>query len=336
MPSEDKGHYKYVFVCGLQRSGTTILGRNIARLEGCTGFENTPRSIDVVEGQKLQDIYPLAFEYGGPGKFGFDPRAHLTENSDLLTPVNVSKLRESWHAYWDKRKTICVEKTPANLLMTRFLQAAFPNSYFIVIRRHPVAVSMATQRMWDVKRTSLHSLFQHWLHCHRLFDEDKKYLRNIYELTYEDYIKNPGKYHDEIASFIGTSCPKAGMEEITGTHNKRYLDKWSDHLTKSTFRGYYRYIARNYEPRFIKYGYSLLEASSSREEVLPLEGKVFALGGLYCIGADACAFLSRFMTLDPKKQIKALLPQSILVRLKRVRHRALLRKEKASAISPSA
>jgi hypothetical protein len=32
VPSDDKGHYEYVFVYGLQRSETTVLGRNIARL----------------------------------------------------------------------------------------------------------------------------------------------------------------------------------------------------------------------------------------------------------------------------------------------------------------
>src|SRR5690349_21777596 len=32
---------KHVFVCGLPRSGTSLLGRNVARLEGCTGFKNT-------------------------------------------------------------------------------------------------------------------------------------------------------------------------------------------------------------------------------------------------------------------------------------------------------
>ena len=41
----------------------------------------------------------------GPGRYGFDPRAHLTETSDLLTPENVAKLRASWHAYWDNSKS---------------------------------------------------------------------------------------------------------------------------------------------------------------------------------------------------------------------------------------
>ena len=83
------------------------------------------------------------------------------------------KLRQCWERYWDTDKPIRVEKTPGNLLKTRFLQAMFPNSYFIVITRHPVAVSMANQK-WKVDLASLHKLFDHWLHCHALFDEDKK------------------------------------------------------------------------------------------------------------------------------------------------------------------
>src|SRR6266536_4781543 len=89
---------KYVFICGLHRSGTSLLGRNVARLEDCTGFRNTGESED--EGQFLQDVYPVDAEYGVMSRFGFDQRAHRTETSALLTRENVAKLRASWHAYW--------------------------------------------------------------------------------------------------------------------------------------------------------------------------------------------------------------------------------------------
>src|SRR5438874_8167815 len=209
MPEGNSGKYKYVFVCGLHRSGTSVLGRNIARMENCTGFKDT----DVIEdeGQFLQDVYPTGEVYGGAGKFGFDPRAHLTETSPLLTPENALKLRQSWERYWDQSKAIRVEKTPGNLLKTRFLQAVFPRSYFIVIRRHPVPVSMANQR-WKVSFAPLHNLFDHWLHCHALFEEDKKYLDHVYELSYENYVRDPDKYHAEIAAFIGTRVPETSME----------------------------------------------------------------------------------------------------------------------------
>ena len=182
------------------------------------GFKNTGVLQD--EGQFLQDVYPNDAEYGGAGRFGFDPRAHLTETSALLTPENVARLRASWHAYWDNSKTICVEKTPANLLMTRFLQAAFPNCYFIVIKRHPVPVSMATQR-WKVNVTAIHRLFEHWLHCYGIFEEDKKHLKRVYELRYEDYVENPGQVSQEIARFIGTRVPEAPKED-----KFRHVTQW--------------------------------------------------------------------------------------------------------------
>ena len=86
----DGRDFKYVFVCGMPRSGTSILGRNIARMEGCTGLHDTGVLED--EGRYLQDVYPTEGECGGPGRFGFNPRTHLTETSPLLTPDNALKL----------------------------------------------------------------------------------------------------------------------------------------------------------------------------------------------------------------------------------------------------
>ncbi len=310
---------KYVFVCGLQRSGTSVLARNIGRLEGCTSFRNTGVPQD--EGQYLQDVYPADRAFGGTGRYGFDERAHLTDASHLLTGENIARLRLSWHSHWNPSKPICVEKTPGNLIMTRFLQTAFPNSYFIVVRRHPVPVSIATQR-WKVSMTSLHGLFDHWLRCYGLFEEDRQYLQRVYELSYEDYVKSPGKYHQDIARFIGTRAPEENMEELTDLHNKKYFDQWSNLLTKSSFRNYYRYIAAKYEPQFAKYGYSLLASSVSDGERLgELLPAANALGELYCVGADTSALGWRIGLQSQwylKRQLRARLPKSIKSSLKRV------------------
>jgi hypothetical protein len=302
-----------------------VLGRNIARFENCTGFKDTGATED--EGQFLQDVYPVAFTLGGPGRFGFDPRAHRTEASTLLTPQNVARLKSRWHAHWEKDKTICVEKTPANILMTRFLQAAFPNSYFIVIRRHPIAVSMASQKLWKINLTSLHRLLEHWLHCHETFEEDKKYLKHVYELTYEDYIENPAKHHEEIAAFIGTRIseqpkkdnfryvvrvsdqihsrvPERALEEVSGAHNQKYFEHWSDFLRNSPFKSYYRYVARKYESRCNTYGYSLTKGLNLAGEALG-EGQEIptAVGRLYCLAADSYTLMWRLL-IRSKEQLR--------------------------------
>jgi hypothetical protein len=102
--------------------------------------------------------------------------------------------------------------------MSRFLQAAFPNSYFVVIKRHPAPVSLACQK-WS--RTPLHDLFEHWLRCHEIVDQDKKVLNKLYELSYEDYIENPKKQLEKIANFIGTELVGTGYEEAADVHKKK-------------------------------------------------------------------------------------------------------------------
>ncbi len=345
MQNDDRSNCKYVFVCGLARSGTSVIARNIGRLHNCTGLKDTGVLED--EGQFLQDVYPIAGDCGGDGRFGFDPRMHLTETSSLLTPDNVDKLRKSWEPYWDTSKTIYLEKTPGNLLKTRFLQAAFPNSYFVVIKRHPVPVSIAIQK-WKINVTSLYNLFEHWLQCYNLFEQDKMHLEHLYELRYEDYVENPGKYHEEIAAFLGTRVleppeqdkfrlvtkldypsglrvPEMSMEQTSGVYNKKYFDRWRHLLTKSPFRDYYRYIARKYQPRFAKHGYSLTKDLGIDDEVIKGTQISTALGLVYCGIADTSATLRRFGTRvawQIRGQVKAALPKSVVVRIKQVRERA--------------
>jgi hypothetical protein len=321
MQNENRNNCKYVFVCGLQRSGTSVLARNIARFENCTSFKNTGVLED--EGQYLQDIYLTDHQCGGAGWFGFDRRAHLTETSALLTKDNIARLRTCWHSYWDPTKTICLEKTPGNLIMTRFLQAAFPHAYFIVIRRHPVPVSMASQK-WSM--SSLHRLFEHWLLCHELFDLDKNYLRHVYELTYEDYVENPAKHHNQIADFIGTRPISDQMESLSSAYNRKYLDRWVNLLTNSPWKPYYVHIASQYEPKFAKYKYSLIEGLHANCKHLERETKSMTarIGRLYCLGTDVRWFFWRLhaekmeLTTIP---VRSILPRALKDRIKCVLQR---------------
>jgi hypothetical protein len=266
----------------MPRSGTTIVAKEIASLANCTGFENTGVMMD--EGQYLQDVYPTEWACGGAGRFGVAAEARLTEESPLLTSSNVARLRKSWEGYWDRDKTIRVEKTPGNLLKTRFLQAAFPNARFIVIKRHPVPASLATQK-WSL--TPLHELFAHWLHCHKLFDEDKKHLNHLFELSYEDYIEDPGKYLEKIANFLGTEFSGSLQEQVTKGYDRKYFDSWARMLESSPFKAYYRRVAKEYEREFRERGYSVAPSPSetrlSLDEHKPVRG---ILPPLLYLGSD--------------------------------------------------
>ncbi len=284
-----KNVIKHVFVCGLHRSGTTPLARSIAKLTNATSFENTGVVMD--EGQFLQDVYPPDIAYGSVGRFGFASQAHLTEQSPLLTKTNIARLHENWEAHWDLNKAIRIEKTPGNLLMTRFLQAAFENAYFVVIKRHPVPVSLASQRK---SRIPLHLLFEHWLRCYAIFDEDKGSLDHLYELRYEDYINDPERHLSAIAEMLGTECSPVSNERAADFYNRKYLDRWTYLLQRSWSRAYYRHVAKTYEAKFAPHGYSVLGPLGGKALLTRQNSRLQRTAGASLrFSADACSLVWR-------------------------------------------
>ena len=101
-------NHRFIFVCGLHRSGTSILFKSLRDHPEVSGFHNTNSPED--EGMHLQTVYKPSGAYGGAGKFGFNPELHLTEASPLVTEENRKKLFEEWTPYWDLSKQYLLEK----------------------------------------------------------------------------------------------------------------------------------------------------------------------------------------------------------------------------------
>ena len=85
-------NHKFIFICGLHRSGTSLLDKILKEQKNISGLKNTNAPKD--EGQHVQTIYPIAKTFGGPGKFGFNKLAYLNEKSKLITTKNRKKLFE--------------------------------------------------------------------------------------------------------------------------------------------------------------------------------------------------------------------------------------------------
>ena len=106
-------------------------------------------------------------------------------------------------------------------------------------------------------------------------------------------------------------------------------------MTRSPLKGYYRYIARKYEPEFAKYGYSLIKGFVESEEALGSDSKVSAvLGSIYCLGADLGAFVRRFAVRIKgyvRRGVKRLLPEFVLNRIRQARQKALLSQQRVHA-----
>lgn len=256
--------HHFVFLCGLHRSGTTLLFRMLREHPQMSGFANNKVATEWTpledEGQFLQGIYPPALVYGGPGSFAFAPEAHLTESSVLLTPENMAQLAADWFPYWDLSKPYLLEKSPPHLLMTRFLQTVFPNSSFVIIVRHPVAVSLATTK-WNPR--SLDSLVEHWVVAHEIFQADRPHLQRVMTVSYETLAEQPAAALAKVYAFLGVA-PHPTSFAATTEHNQRYFAQWLEQLQDpQTGPSMRAWIAR-YQPRVRPFGYSLENLAPSR------------------------------------------------------------------------
>jgi hypothetical protein len=247
---------KFVFVCGMHRSGTSVLFKSLRQHPKLSGFVRTGTIED--EGQHLQSAIPSDNAYGGVGRFGFSAQNHWTEESPWVTNAVREKLYYEWGQFWNLNAEVLLEKSPPNIIHTRFLQALFPNSYFILIKRHPVATSYATRMFAGKKRFrfNLYTLFKHRCLCHDIFEKDKAYLKNVYEIRYEDFVQDPDKYMDEIYQFIGiNSCP-SGLE-IKSATNVRYFDEWRKLSDRKMLKLYVKQLKRVFEEKIKRHGYQL-------------------------------------------------------------------------------
>ncbi|MQA86951.1 MAG: hypothetical protein GEV03_20555 [Streptosporangiales bacterium] len=247
------GH-KLVFVGGLHRSGTTPLARCLAAHPDVSGFRGTDVRED--EGQHLQSVYRPAHDHGGPGRFARSAAAHLTERSPLATEENAERLFAQWRPYWELDAPVLVEKSPPNLLMSRFLQALFPEAYFVVVVRHPVVVTLSTKK-W-APRVPLESLLAHWFRAHDTFSADAPHLRRLHVLKYETLVSEPEKVLLDLARFLDLDGPiPAGG--IRNDRSARYQRVWDGFAASRLAWRRWRQerMCTRYEKRANRYGYSL-------------------------------------------------------------------------------
>jgi len=252
------GDRTLLFVGGLHRSGTTALARCLAAHPQVSGFAGTGVNED--EGQHLQTVYPPAHHYGGPGRFARSSLPHLTEDSPLATPENAQRLVEDWAPYWDLDRPVLVEKSPPNLVMTRFLQALYPDARFVIVVRHPAVVTLSTHR-WR-KRTPHARLLEHWFLAHDRFRADAPALRHLCVIKYEELIADPPGTLKKIGAFVGLdgAVPASSLQ---AHRSDSYQRQWAALVgARSPWRrlAVARLLTR-YEERAREYGYSLRDLS---------------------------------------------------------------------------
>lgn len=244
---------RLVFIGGLHRSGTTLLGRVLADHPEVSGFSGTGAPED--EGQHLQGVYRPARAHGGPGRFARSPDAHLTEIPGEVAVWHRAQLLADWVPYWDLSRTFLVEKSPPNLIMGRYLQSIFPGSALIVILRHPVVVALSTKK-WT-PRTSVVRLVEHWFFAHQVLARDAQHLHRLHVVRYEDLIARPREVLEGLQHFLALSTV-LGVDRVESTRSAGYLDTWSAMTTGPILqRRRRREIERRFTTPAATFGYRI-------------------------------------------------------------------------------
>ncbi len=258
--------HRLIFVGGLHRSGTSMLARTIAEHPAVSAISDSGVPED--EGQHLQTVYPKPSAAQQAGRFAFVPGAHLTERSPLVTDENRRKLFGEWAQHWNLQCPQLLEKSPPNLIMTRFLQAMFPTARFVIVIRHPIAVACATQK-WSGSRP--HQLIRHWLVAHEMFAADAPLVDKLLAVRYEDMVADPDGCFGRVFDFLGLDDPAPGRTVASGVNsdnfradrqprsevNERYFLSWDDRRRRRVKRTYLDLVELFYERRARRFGYSL-------------------------------------------------------------------------------
>lgn len=214
-----------MFIAGLHRSGTTLLANLLGEHPDISHLRDAATGAE--EGQHLQSVYPVGRVWGADavGRVGFDPFAYLTESSPLAAPDKADALFAQWAPHWDLSRPLLLEKSPPNIIRTRYLQACFPVSWFIVVTRHPIASSIATKK-W-CRRNPVVGIMANWALCYsRFLLHDRPHLRRCLVVQYEALVANPEAELRRITDFLGLA-PFAGTPlEVRGEINEKYFARW--------------------------------------------------------------------------------------------------------------
>ena len=213
---------RVVFICGLHRSGTTLLHDYLCAHYDLSFFQST--KVPENEGQFLQDVFMAERPFGGPGAFAFYPQMQFAP----VTPPEAAeatgrRLLAQWDGWSTGESPVLLEKSPPNIVRIAYFRSLFPNARFIVWTRDPRAVTLSTQKWHDLP---VSQLMMHWSAAYMKAFADLE--ADCIVASYEAFCADPAGTAARLAEFCGFArrpepLPLAERFATVENANAKYL-----------------------------------------------------------------------------------------------------------------
>lgn len=212
-----KGDNYWLFILGVNNSGTTILAK---LLEMHPSVRALPE-----EGQLLTEALPRPDHLGVVRLW--TERIDAFRWTERHSPEPALRAKKDWARLYPATTGVLLEKSPPNTLRSRWLQKNFNPSRFIAIVRNPYAVCEGIRRRngYSIRRAA-----NHWVTANEHLIEDMGLLDKCIYLRYEDLMSDPAGRLQVLQEFLGFPSPftpaqyltvsaHSAQKEVTGLRN---------------------------------------------------------------------------------------------------------------------
>ena len=183
--------HQWCFIVGCNNSGTSLTQSILSRSDRVSAFH--------FEGQRYTRAITRASRRGHERVWTeFLDELRMTENDPSEPSL---RLFHDWYTSLNKPvEELIVEKTTANVVRMRWLQAQVPSARFIVLVRDGYAVVEGIYRKGerDIRRAA-----RHWNTVYKIAVQDAQQLDNLMFLKYEDLVGKHDETCQKLADFTG-------------------------------------------------------------------------------------------------------------------------------------